>query len=112
MKLLVIDIETSPNLANVWGLWNQNIHLPQLLESGEVICFAAKWKHIDETMFYSTFHDGKDVMIEQAHIMLDHADAVIHFNGARFDIPHLNREFVEAGLTPPSPYAQIDLLKV
>src|SRR5690606_41747736 len=51
-------------------------------------------------------------MVKEAHRLLSAADAVIHFNGQRFDIPHLNREFVEAGLTPPSPYSQIDLLKV
>ncbi|MEU0912166.1 ribonuclease H-like domain-containing protein [Streptomyces althioticus] len=112
MKLLTIDIETSPHMANVWNLWNQNIHLPQLLESGEVICFAAKWYDSSETSFFSSFHHGKSEMVGAAHSLLDEADAVIHFNGQRFDIPHLNREFVEAGLTPPSPYAQIDLLKV
>ncbi|MGW0930668.1 ribonuclease H-like domain-containing protein [Streptomyces sp. NPDC002644] len=107
-----MDIETSPNLAHVWGLWQQNVGLNQLLESGEVICFAAKWYGEEEVSFYSSFHNGKDLMVEVAHDLLDKADAVIHFNGQRFDIPHLNREFVEAGLTPPSPYAQIDLLKV
>jgi DNA polymerase elongation subunit (family B)/predicted RNA-binding Zn-ribbon protein involved in translation (DUF1610 family) len=112
VKLLTLDIETSPNLAHVWGLWQQNVGLPQLLESGEVICFAAKWKDSEKTQFYSKFHDGKTEMVQAAHDLLDLADAVIHFNGARFDVPHLNREFVEAGLKPPSPYFQIDLLKV
>ncbi|MEU0158994.1 ribonuclease H-like domain-containing protein [Streptomyces sp. NPDC006261] len=112
MKLLTLDIETSPNLAHVWGLWQQNVGLSQLLESGEVISFAAKWYGDDLVSFYSSFHNPKELMVEVAHDLLDKADAVIHFNGARFDIPHLNREFIEAGLTPPSPYAQIDLLKV
>jgi len=112
LKLLTLDIETSPNLAHVWGLWQQNVGLSQLLESGEVICFAAKWYGEEEVSFFSSFHVGKSQMVHLAHKFLDEADAVIHFNGARFDIPHLNREFVEAGLKPPSPYAQIDLLKV
>ncbi|MGC9439291.1 ribonuclease H-like domain-containing protein [Streptomyces sp. WG5] len=112
MKLLTIDIETSPNMAHVWGLWNQNIHLPQLLESGEVICFAAKFRDEPGTVFRSTFHDGKETMVTAAHELLDEADVVIHYNGKRFDIPHLNREFVEMELSPPSPYAQIDLLQV
>ncbi|WP_395759505.1 ribonuclease H-like domain-containing protein [Streptomyces althioticus] len=112
MKLLTIDIETSPQLAHVWGLWQQNVGLSQLLESGEVICFAAKWYGDEQTMFFSKFHHGKKLMVKTAHELLDQADAVIHFNGKRFDIPHLNREFVEAGLTPPSPYSQIDLLQV
>jgi hypothetical protein len=37
---------------------------------------------------------------------------VVHYNGVKFDIPHLNREFLLAGLTPPSPYKQVDLCNV
>ena len=25
MKILFLDLETSPNLAHVWGLWQQNV---------------------------------------------------------------------------------------
>ncbi|MFJ7901917.1 ribonuclease H-like domain-containing protein [Streptomyces sp. NPDC096198] len=112
MKILTIDIETSPSLAHVWSLWNTNVGLNQLMESGEVICFAAKWYDAKDVKFYSTFHDGKAEMIEAAHRLLEEADTVVHFNGQRFDIPHLNREFLEAELSPPAPFAQVDLLKV
>jgi len=44
--------------------------------------------------------------------LLDEADAVVHFNGTRFDIPTLNREFVKLGMPLPSPYHQIDLYRV
>jgi hypothetical protein len=112
MKILIIDIETGPNLVHAWGLWNQNIGLSQFLEAGEVICFAAKWLDGKKVHFYSTHHDGKQAMLDAAHRMLSESDAVVHFNGKRFDIPHLNREFIEAGMPPPAPYAQIDLLPV
>lgn len=110
-RLVTLDIETSPNLAHVWGLWDQNVGLNQLLDSGQVICFAAKWYGKPRVEFYSDHHDGHEDMVAQAHRILDEADAVCHFNGARFDIPWLQREFVEAGLTPPSPFKQVDLLK-
>ena len=42
-KILLLDIETSPNTAHVWGIWQQNISINQLLESSEILCFAAKW---------------------------------------------------------------------
>lgn len=111
MKLLVIDIETSPNLAHVWSIWNTNVGINQILESGEVICFAAKWVGHKQIMFYSVHHDGKEAMVNAAHQLMSEADAVIHYNGDKFDIPHLNREFLELGLEPPAPYASIDLLK-
>lgn len=109
-RILVIDIETSPNLAYVWDIWNQNVSIGQLQSTTEVICFAAKWLGEDEVMFWSQHTDGYTVMVDAAWRLLDEADAVIHYNGKRFDVPHLNREFVAAGMVPPKPFRQIDLL--
>lgn len=112
MKILAIDIETSPNLAYVWGLWDQNVSLNQLVETGEIICWAAKWIGDEGIIFHSTHSGTKKKMVKEAWKLLDEADVVIHFNGKRFDIPWLNREFLEQKLPPPSPYKQIDLMTV
>jgi len=37
---------------------------------------------------------------------------VVHYNGTKFDIPTLNKEFLLHRYSPPSPYKQIDLLRV
>lgn len=111
MKALVLDIELTPNLADVWSLWNVNVGLSQLREVSSVTCFAGKFHGEKKVHYYSDHHHGHDVMIEKAHQLLDEADAVVHWNGTRFDIPHLNREFMLAGMAPPSPFVQIDLLK-
>lgn len=111
MRVLTLDIETSPNLAHVWSLWNQNVGLPQLLDASEVMCFAAKWLDEDDTTFSSGHRDGYGAMVHRAHELLSEADVVVTYNGDRFDLPHLNREFLRAGLTPPAPYASVDLLK-
>lgn len=107
MKELVIDIETAPQTAHVWGLWQQNVGLPQLLQSGYVLCFAAKYTSEDRVRF----HKGPG-MVAAAHKLLSDADVVIGYNQARFDIPHLQGEFVKAGMVPPAPFAQIDLCAV
>lgn len=112
MKILCLDIETSPNLAYVWDIWNQNVGLNQLVESTEVLCVAAKWLGERKIHFSSVHEHGKVRMLSDVHQLMDDADALMHYNGRKFDIPHLNREFVLAGLTPPSPYAQIDLWEV
>ena len=109
MRILTVDIETSPSLAYVWRLFKENIPLQRLVETGEVICVAAKWYDSDEVMFYSVHHDGKQEMLNAIYNLLSEADAVVTYNGKKFDIPHLNREFILAGMTPPAPYAQIDL---
>lgn len=108
-RILTIDIETSPSIAHVWGLFKQTVSLAQLQESTRVIAFAAKWYGEDEVLFFSEFHHGHDVMVKAAHELLDEADIVVHYNGKSFDMPHLNREFLLADMAPPAPYQQVDL---
>ena len=110
MRTLYIDIETSPNLAWVWGLRLQNIGLNQLVEPTRILCAAWSWGGSKEMYFTSEWTDG-DYMVHTLREILHEADVVVHYNGASFDVPHMNREFLEAGLIPPSPFAQIDLYR-
>lgn len=110
MKVLFLDIETSPNTAHVWGLWQNNVSLNQLLESSYILCWAAKWHDKKKVMFNSVYHSSHDQMLKEIHALLDEADVAIHYHGKRFDIPTLNKEFLLAGMNPPSPYRQVDLL--
>ena len=111
MKLLTLDIETRPNLAWVWSIWNQNIGINQIDESCEMICWSAKWVGKHKIHFRSVHHDGQVPMVTDLWDLLNEADAVIHYNGRSFDIPHINREFLLLEMVPPSPYKQIDLLR-
>ena len=112
MKILHIDIETSPNVADVWGLFKQNISLSQLRESSRMICFAAKWHGEAETKFYSEFSMPYRDMVAVAHNLMNEADAIVHYNGDAFDVPNLNKQFILHGFTPPAPSRHIDLYKV
>jgi hypothetical protein len=109
MKILLLDIETAPNTAYVWGIFKENIPLARLLESGYVMCYSAKWYGEDKIVFDSVWNSGTAKMLEGIHSMMDEADAIIHYNGNRFDIPTLNKEFLINGFPPPSPAKQIDL---
>ena len=111
MKILLLDIETSPNTAHVWGLWQQNVGLKQLLESSYVLCWAAKWLGEKEIMFDSVHQSREKTMLKKIHALVNEADAVIHYNGTKFDMPTLNKEFLLQGFNPPAPYKQIDLLR-
>jgi hypothetical protein len=111
-RILTIDIELAPNLGHLWGLWNQNVGITQLREASYVLCFAAKWLDDPQTIFYSIHRDGKETMLQAAHDLLSEADIIITYNGRRFDLPHLSREFLENGLLPPAPYQQVDLLQI
>lgn len=111
MRILLLDIETAPNVAHVWGLFKQNISISQLMDSSYVMCWSAKWLGEPEVTFSSIPQDGKKRMLNKVHKLLDKADAVVHYNGTRFDIPTLNKEFLLAGMYAPATYKQIDLLK-
>jgi DNA polymerase elongation subunit (family B) len=112
MKILLLDIETAPNVAHIWGLFKQNVGINQIMESSYVLCWAAKWLDEKEIKFSSVQKTNPKRMLLKIWDLLDEADAVIHYNGTKFDIPTLNKEFLLYGLTPPSPYKQIDLLRV
>ena len=112
MKLLLIDIENAPNLAHVWSLFGVNVSLDQLQEASYMLSWAAKWIDKKEVMFASIYHDGKDEMLKKLYTLLNEADAVIHYNGERFDIPVINKELLLESYLPPSPFHQVDLYKV
>lgn len=111
-KILTFDVETSPIKAYVWGLWKQNIAINQIVEPTRVISWAAKWHGDKKIHFMSTHHNGTIEMLQGIWDLLNEADIVVHFNGATFDMPHLNREFATEGFPQYAPVQEIDLLKV
>jgi len=107
LKILYLDIETTPHEGSFWNLFPKYIPIGMLKRPTEVLCWAARWEGDRVTHFRRNTDTD---CVRRIHELLDEADAVVHYNGKSFDIKHLNREFAKAGLTPPSPYAQIDLL--
>lgn len=111
-RILTIDIETTPNVAHVWGLFDVTVSLNQIVEVGRVFCFAAKWYGEDEVQFFSDWNDGHEGMVRAAWDLLNEADYVVSYNGRQFDMKHLRREFVLLGLPAPLPWRDVDLLQV
>jgi hypothetical protein len=114
-KVLILDIETAPISAYVWGIWNQNVHLPQIKSDWFCLTWAAKWLFEDKV--YSAKLKPEEVanqddkrIIEGIWKLLNEADIVIAHNAVKFDIPKLNSRFILNGLHPPLPYQIIDTL--
>lgn len=82
------------------------------MDSSYTLCYAAKWLDDPEVDFASVVSPGPKTMLRRVHKLLDQADAVVTYNGDRFDLPTLNKEFLLHGMAPPSPYKSLDLLKV
>jgi hypothetical protein len=109
-RIVTLGIETRPLLAYSFGIWEQNIG--QVKEFGSMFAFAAKFYDERQVKFYSDHHDGREAMVHAAWKILDDADIVVGYNSRGFDVKLMNLEFALLGLTPPSPYKQIDLRHV
>ena len=93
-KILTLDIETRPALAYVWRMYDENISPAQLVDPGGMICFGAQWLGERKVQFYSDWEHGHKGMVKAAHKLLNEADAVVTYNGDKFDIPKMNGEFL------------------
>jgi DNA polymerase elongation subunit (family B) len=112
-KVLIFDIETSPIVAHVWGLRDQNISLNQIVKDWQVIAFAAKWLGQKDIIYFDMRHDASDRWIlGRMWALLDEADIVITQNGQNFDSRKLNARFIEYGMKPPKPYRHLDTYKI
>lgn len=112
MKILMLDIETTPMQVYAWGLWDQNITIDQIIKPTEMLCFGARWLGSKKVIFKSVHHDGKQAMLDELHKLMDEADVLVGWNSAAFDHKHINREFLENGMQPPSPVKDLDLMSV
>ena len=109
MRILTLDIETSPHEAYAFQVWQANIAAGQIKKPTEMLTWTAKF--LDKKK--SVFRDwNAPDFLTKLHEMLDDADIVVGYNQQKFDIRHINREFVQAGLSPTRPMPQIDMLRV
>ena len=108
-KILILDIETQPITALVWGLFNQNISLNQIRDNGGILCVGLKWLGDKKSYMFSKWEHGYEEMLKNVHEFLSEADAIITYNGNRFDLPKLRGACAEIGLLPPPPVNSIDV---
>lgn len=109
MKILALDIETSGAVVRTFSLFKPFIGVDAIIEHPRMICWSAQWIGSKKTMFRSEHHDGRKEMLDEMHRLLDEADAVITYNGKRFDMPWIYGELMVEGYKPPSPSKHIDL---
>jgi hypothetical protein len=111
-KILILDIETRPAQAYVWRAYGeQNIGVEQIINPGGTICVGAKWLGDKHTYLYSDWEHGHVDMLGSIHAMMSEADAVVTYNGDKFDLPKLQGEFLLNGFGPTPPLTSIDVVK-
>lgn len=111
MKLVLWDVETSPNTAYTFQTYKAFIAPVQIVEPSRIMCWSAK-QYGSKMIHYADERAGHKKMIQELHAYLSDADGLISYNGQNFDTKALNAEFVKYGMKPLPPFKQIDLYKV
>ena len=116
-RVLFLDIETAPNLAYVWGMWEQNVI--DFKSQWYIMCFSAKWKdgeHITKGLSdYREYRNGKEndrELVKELWDLINQAEIVVAHNGDQFDLRKINTRFSYYNLPPPSPYKTVDTKKI
>jgi hypothetical protein len=111
-KILLLDIETGPAKAYIWSLFDTYTPLERLIEPGRMLCFAAKWVGEKHMHFHAEWTRGREYMLVWLKDLIDEADAVVTYNGDKFDILKIRGELIANRLQPMAPITSIDLYKV
>jgi len=120
-KILLWDIETAPNIAAIWSLWDKYTSPNQILQERYIICASFKELGAKKVTSVSLLDDrerfNKDptddtYVVEKIHSILFEADAVIAHNGDQYDMKVFNSRAIQLGLPPLPEIVQEDTLKM
>lgn len=109
-KILVLDIETMAAKVYAWKLFDETMGINQVIAPARILCWGAKWfgrrglEQMDE-------RQGRKQMLARLVYLIEEADAVVTYNGDKFDLTKINGELMLCGLGPLAPVTSIDLIK-
>lgn len=110
-KILFFDIETSPNLAYIWGKYEQDAIAFE--SEWQILSVAWKWQGDTEVKCVTSKDRSDDFTVcKKLHSLLSAAEVVIAHNGDDFDLKKARSRFVAHGMPPLPPLATVDTLKV
>lgn len=110
-RILFWDIETSPIIAAVWGLYDQQIQYSSVLQDWHVICAAWKWDGDDQVHSITCTGKNDKHVIKKLHSLVSQSDAIVAHNGDNFDWKKLMARVIYHDLPPIPPPIMIDTLK-
>lgn len=118
LKILLLDVETSPNIAYVWGKFEQDV-LGEFVRKRHIISFAWKWlgeKQVHVLALpdfpgYKKNPEDNTKLVLRLYSLMGEADVVVAHNLDEFDDKMANTDFIVHGLPPPPPHKAVDTLK-
>lgn len=116
-RVLLFDLETSPNIGYSWGKWEQNII--EYTQDWRILSVGWKWlgEGPVEVKGLCDFPGYKKDKLNDEHLvnllwkLFNRADVIVAHNGRAFDSKKATARFIALGLPPPAPYKQVDTLK-
>lgn len=116
VKTLLLDLETSPNIAYSWH-GKFEVNLIEFIEESNILSFAWKWLGEKEVQcksnrLYSKDYKNNKRLIGELHKLYSQADFVVGHNLFAFDDRVANTDILLNGLPPPPAHKVIDTLKV
>lgn len=113
MKVLIYDIETSPNIGMFWRPgYKLQISHDNIIKERAVICIC--WKMVGESdVWYLTWdkNQNDEPMLEEFAEVLDDCDVAVAHNGDRFDLPWIKGRLCKMGIPVDPKLKTIDTLK-
>lgn len=110
-RLLFLDIEWRAVKAYVWRAWDENVMPDQIIEDGGLLCICFKFSDEKEYQFYSDWTHTKEEMLIATREAILAADAVVTYNGDKYDLPKIQGELLRHDLPPIPPVTSIDVIK-
>lgn len=117
-RVLVYDIETSPNLGYVWGKYKQDVI--SFKDQWYILSFAYKWlgtkqvhcHALPDFQLYEEDPENDREVVKVLHDLFCQADVTVTHNGVAFDAKKANSRMMVHGMDPPPPRKEIDTLLV
>lgn len=117
-RILIYDIESSPLIGYTWSTWQTDVI--EVIQDYQILTVAWQWLgekkvHVIGQDDYKGYKKGKlndKELLKDLWKLFDEADAVVAHNGDRFDQKKVRARMVTQGMSPPSPYKEIDTKKI
>lgn len=111
MKILFLDIETSPIMAYVWSKYIEGSVI-QVAKEWEILCVSYKFLGDKKVTTVDMKNQPSDKHVVKAvHDVLSKADVVVAHNGDQFDLKKLKARFIYHGLPPSKNLPSVDTKK-
>lgn len=120
-KILIFDIETSPEISYHFGRWKVNITEDKVIQRPYMMTWAAKWlgqpeivsrKLPDYVELYKQDPRNDRALVEDLLALINEADMVVAHNGDKFDVSWLRSRILFHNQPPLAPNRFYDTLKV